>query len=128
MKSGLCLFFFKQKTAYDMRISDWSSDVCSSDLRDHDREDQCEPDDPARRAPRRVDVAAPHRLADQHRRRNAEAEEGDEHQEHDDVGVGGRGERAFAAELGGPERIQMGGARVRESGWKYVETLWECVN
>src|SRR3546814_615922 len=29
----VCLFFFfKQKTAYDMRISDWSSDVCSSDL------------------------------------------------------------------------------------------------
>src|SRR3546814_3715965 len=27
-----CLFFFKQKTAYDVRISDWSSDVCSSDL------------------------------------------------------------------------------------------------
>src|SRR3546814_7605925 len=27
-------FFFKQKTAYEMRISDWSSDVCSSDLRD----------------------------------------------------------------------------------------------
>src|SRR3546814_6141869 len=26
-------FFFKQKTAYDMRISDWSSDVCSSDLK-----------------------------------------------------------------------------------------------
>src|SRR3546814_7960052 len=25
-------FFFKQKTAYDMRMSDWSSDVCSSDL------------------------------------------------------------------------------------------------
>src|SRR3546814_13343422 len=29
----VCLFFFKQKTAYEMRISDWSSDVCSSDLR-----------------------------------------------------------------------------------------------
>src|SRR3546814_1662700 len=28
----LYIFFFKQKTAYDMRISDWSSDVCSSDL------------------------------------------------------------------------------------------------
>src|SRR3546814_7411976 len=30
----LCIivFFFKQKTAYEMRISDWSSDVCSSDL------------------------------------------------------------------------------------------------
>src|SRR3546814_8112707 len=30
--TGLEIFFFKQKTAYDMRISDWSSDVCSSDL------------------------------------------------------------------------------------------------
>src|SRR3546814_1432506 len=27
----ICFFFFKQKTAYEMRISDWSSDVCSSD-------------------------------------------------------------------------------------------------
>src|SRR3546814_6376305 len=39
MLVGLCffgafLFFFKQKTAYEMRISDWSSDVCSSDLFD----------------------------------------------------------------------------------------------
>src|SRR3546814_17331063 len=33
-------FFFKQKTAYEMRISDWSSDVCSSDLLgDHDADD-----------------------------------------------------------------------------------------
>src|SRR3546814_1288007 len=31
--SFVCFFFFKQKTAYEMRISDWSSDVCSSDLR-----------------------------------------------------------------------------------------------
>src|SRR3546814_6675221 len=30
--SLICFFFFKQKTAYEMRISDWSSDVCSSDL------------------------------------------------------------------------------------------------
>src|SRR3546814_8662355 len=30
-------FFFKQKTAYEMRISDWSSDVCSSDLEVEDR-------------------------------------------------------------------------------------------
>src|SRR3546814_5081006 len=37
-------FFFKQKTAYEMRISDWSSDVCSSDL-------------PRRRAARRADKA-----------------------------------------------------------------------
>src|SRR3546814_1415384 len=36
MTSSACginfFFFFKQKTAYEMRISDWSSDVCSSDL------------------------------------------------------------------------------------------------
>src|SRR3546814_13846267 len=30
--SSCMFFFFKQKTAYEMRISDWSSDVCSSDL------------------------------------------------------------------------------------------------
>src|SRR3546814_10474182 len=30
----MAFFFFKQKTAYEMRISDWSSDVCSSDLPD----------------------------------------------------------------------------------------------
>src|SRR3546814_7783763 len=34
----VCLFFFfKQKTAYEMRISDWSSDVCSSDLKARQR-------------------------------------------------------------------------------------------
>src|SRR3546814_3458748 len=32
-----CFFFFKQKTAYEMRISDWSSDVCSSDLPERQR-------------------------------------------------------------------------------------------
>src|SRR3546814_6530895 len=32
MRSMNLFFFFKQKTAYEMRISDWSSDVCSSDL------------------------------------------------------------------------------------------------
>src|SRR3546814_10572701 len=31
---SIVFFFFKQKTAYEMRISDWSSDVCSSDLRE----------------------------------------------------------------------------------------------
>src|SRR3546814_10692999 len=32
-KIYIIIFFFKQKTSYEMRISDWSSDVCSSDLR-----------------------------------------------------------------------------------------------
>src|SRR3546814_5524106 len=40
------VFFFKQKTAYEMRISDWSSDVCSSDL-DHVGADAGDP--PARK-------------------------------------------------------------------------------
>src|SRR3546814_2349915 len=34
MSFFILFFFFKQKTAYEMRISDWSSDVCSSDLLD----------------------------------------------------------------------------------------------
>src|SRR3546814_6205452 len=35
----LCFFFFvKQKTAYELRISDWSSDVCSSDLAEMERD------------------------------------------------------------------------------------------
>src|SRR3546814_4925268 len=37
-----CFFFFKQKTAYEMRISDWSSDVCSSDLAKHDHQPDIE--------------------------------------------------------------------------------------
>src|SRR3546814_17548237 len=36
LRAMISLFFcFKQKTAYEMRMSDWSSDVCSSDLREH---------------------------------------------------------------------------------------------
>src|SRR3546814_8298098 len=40
--SILCCFsfFFKQKTAYEMRISDWSSDVCSSDLKKDERDSE----------------------------------------------------------------------------------------
>src|SRR3546814_5313034 len=37
--NSMFVFFFKQKTAYEMRISDWSSDVCSSDLRCNQRLD-----------------------------------------------------------------------------------------
>src|SRR3546814_6201417 len=39
MSVGDYVFFFKQKTAYEMRISDWSSDVCSSDLARRHRAD-----------------------------------------------------------------------------------------
>src|SRR3546814_4690616 len=57
--SSLCVvffvFFFKQKTAYEMRISDWSSDVCSSDLRPARPE--------LRAAPEAIDLAVLKRLA-----------------------------------------------------------------
>src|SRR3546814_12036819 len=59
MNSGLScwvLFFFKQKTAYELRISDWSSDVCSSDLPVPEVE-------PAR-LPRRESQARQHRDVD----------------------------------------------------------------
>src|SRR3546814_3590894 len=41
-----CVCFFKQKTAYEMRISDWSSDVCSSDLAGKDRPQPAETGNP----------------------------------------------------------------------------------
>src|SRR3546814_20042036 len=52
-----CFCFFKQKTAYEMRISDWSSDVCSSDLSTH----------PAR-APRALAASEEFALVRQHPR------------------------------------------------------------
>src|SRR3546814_2085210 len=51
-------FFFKQKTAYEMRISDWSSDVCSSDLGRAPR-----PAHPVVAAARGAAVAAPRALS-----------------------------------------------------------------
>src|SRR3546814_9001018 len=60
-------FFFKQKTAYEMRISDWSSDVCSSDLCSSPLRRHCRADWPPRRdnnsatPPIRPDSRAGHR-------------------------------------------------------------------
>src|SRR3546814_6099346 len=51
----VCVFFFKQKTAYEMRISDWSSDVCSSDLLIGDLP-------PAQRVPRAIGLAPQERI------------------------------------------------------------------
>src|SRR3546814_5572312 len=52
---GCLFFFFKQKTAYEMRISDWSSDVCSSDLRE--RRHLIGDLPPAQRVPRAIGLA-----------------------------------------------------------------------
>src|SRR3546814_13074005 len=54
----LCVFFFKQKTAYEMRISDWSSDVCSSDLDDAVRLDPAADRDHVVRFGARIQVDA----------------------------------------------------------------------
>src|SRR3546814_4186846 len=95
-------FFFKQKTAYEMRISDWSSDVCSSDLDaapcgveegafDMDAEDAGHP-----LGDRRVDGSDPaldHRqiVADQRRQQPGGAEaavRGGDRRDRRDAGVG----------------------------------------
>src|SRR3546814_9390774 len=54
------VFFFKQKTAYEMRISDWSSDVCSSDLQHLERKAK-HPDEARRR--KDSDECLPHRVS-----------------------------------------------------------------
>src|SRR3546814_15059205 len=64
-------FFFKQKTAYEMRISDWSSDVCSSDLHPVDRRplSVTGPSDAAERVGGHIIVqrqVGGHMLADRH--------------------------------------------------------------
>src|SRR3546814_8235807 len=59
------VFFFKQNTAYEMRISDWSSDVCSSDLADRRGERAVDDGDRPRRAAqedRRAERAMDRRL------------------------------------------------------------------
>src|SRR3546814_11187988 len=89
------VFFFKQKTAYEMRISDWSSDVCSSDLRappprrEHEQHDA---QDPQRdqRAGRRI-------LDDQ----GAAAER--RHSHRDEPGGGARPSDSAGHEEVGPE-------------------------
>src|SRR3546814_5551440 len=58
----LGVFFFKQKTAYEVRISDWSSDVCSSDLLEVQRHRLVVDDlvaEPARGAPAYVEALHP---------------------------------------------------------------------
>src|SRR3546814_5110761 len=62
--SVMYCFFFKQKTAYEMRISDWSSDVCSSDL------------PAARRGDALVMQLAAHRLAHRVARREQQRHDG----------------------------------------------------
>src|SRR3546814_11473214 len=95
-----CFFFFKQKTAYEMRISDWSSDVCSSDLRGLvDQPADLEPfgvtEQPLDRGSR---LACVDGFAETPCRPKGEPEEFE---------LAGRGARAFAEQFAAP-RAQLG--------------------
>src|SRR3546814_8276120 len=104
-------FFFKQKTAYEMRISDWSSDVCSSDL----LTDLAVLGRDARRVDDRAALAVRHRVERQHaRRRLGDAAEGA-----DEVDLDGPVERierkmldaaVFLAAARGLDRVAGAGA------------------
>src|SRR3546814_6475385 len=83
-------FFFKQKTAYEMRISDWSSDVCSSDLLV-----ERDPLGPARRQGERFVVGA--------EARGAEASE-EAHHGQVELAVATMGRRVDEPAAAGPDR------------------------
>ena len=89
--------------------------------REHPAEDRDRGDDGqeaadrgAQRAAGAVDVAPAERLADQHRRRHAEAEHERHQQEHDEIGVGGRGERLLAEEAADPDRVDRAVQRLQD--------------
>src|SRR3546814_20309754 len=101
----LVFFFFKQKTAYEMRISDWSSDVCSSDLRQIVR--TC-----AQQCGRRVRLRAERRAAHQH----------PERLEWRPAGPAVSGDHPRQGLQAGPPRAQqIGRASGRERVGRYVE-------
>src|SRR3546814_464035 len=140
---NVCLdifFFFKQKTAYEMRISDWSSDVCSSDLEQgRTREAQSEFDRESEQSADREHPEARHRLVrddavvDVHReQRQREAEQVD-HQRRPEHGVEGTAHPPhFAPEpvalrrlvprpFLGADRGRVGGDRDRLSGIAFLD-------
>src|SRR3546814_6417371 len=94
------IFFFKQKTAYEMRISDWSSDVCSSDLARQPRGDLAGRRPPAHRLVVGVTVGL---CADGDLRRRPQH-------------LGGAGAPVFPARLrrSEPDRFRGGGTRSEE--------------
>src|SRR3546814_15634399 len=101
------VLFVKQKTAYEMRISDWSSDVCSSDLEPAVLVG--DPGDRARRA--RLPDRGGHGLDVRHRpeRRGSHGHRG--------WSAAGRGAVGRSA---GPGRAEIGRASWRERVWQYV--------
>src|SRR3546814_5433924 len=108
-KSCACVlnavFFFKQKTAYEMRISDWSSDVCSSDLEVEGRGDAGDDRGGGDREQKRRNLRD-ERVADRQR----------------DIGAAGFGQAEPVAEDAEdqPADDEIGGASCRERVCQYV--------
>src|SRR3546814_10572814 len=100
----MLFFFFKQKTAYELRISDWSSDVCSSDLVDHRRQ----------RAVEQRGVAPEPRPGGGSPLRGIEGAGGDQER---DVLVAHRPPSVLGAGQGG---VEIGSASCRERVCQYV--------
>src|SRR3546814_7446186 len=97
-------FFFKQKTAYEMRISDWSSDVCSSDLTGlFTVEDQADAEATAAAAAlaHQVEVA---RLEHAQPQRRAGQQDGVQREQ--GQGFGGHRRQANAARVGAAQRSE----------------------
>src|SRR3546814_8980215 len=95
-------FFFKQKTAYEMRISDWSSDVCSSDLIASDHQAVAAPrggdDDPQERRlahadPEMIDADRLERALDEEERVEVDRHPADQQAAEDSADIGEKGQK-----------------------------------
>src|SRR3546814_5449716 len=104
-----CCFFFKQKTAYEMRISDWSSDVCSSDLDpgaadQHQLHQKDEADQGAERQVLQGALAQAHEVDVQHHdheeEQHGDRPDVDEHQDHGEELRAHQHEEAGGVEIG----------------------------
>src|SRR3546814_17711348 len=126
----MCLvvfFLFKQKTAYELRISDWSSDVCSSDLgverlagertegetRPHDdRDRESNQESQHRRLDRGQDMPPPDAVDKAGRQRGDDIERARDDQRGYDFGVVGELDRKGVVEgKDGSVRVELGGGR-----------------
>src|SRR3546814_11448555 len=104
-------FFFKQNTAYDMRMSDWSSDVCSSDLDDHQGEQH----------QRELAGSLDQQRGARRQRRQQDQQQRPDHAA-DHRPQGGMAERVGAvALLHQRVSLEIGRAACRERGGQYVE-------
>src|SRR3546814_8099001 len=125
-------FFFKQKTAYEMLISDWSSDVCSSDLIE-DRYAGAEQD--AERAREASGIAAPRETADQreaqHEGMHASLERGRAHHAGKDEGTGADQDcqvnAPFAQKIGQCDQRARQQRKLCADAVEHADNLWHDV-